>query len=449
MSGLSDSKYINNIEEKVFKAVSVIFIISAIVMPPYFGIPAPGFDLTAVRMLIIALMIMICAKRERLYDFLPMIKYNGVFLATAPYIFVITYTMVLRTDLKAFLNPFIEFLILFLAIYVIRSTLGVETTIKIIIGCYYLLAIEGIIEYFLGYSLFYYLKTLDGALTSGVFIRNGHYRIVGPAAHALGYGLMLNIALPLSCLDLKNNKFYMFQRPLLFFMLVINIVFTGSRSSFAVMGVEIIGIFLLSTKIEKKRTLITGAIAIIVIGVLLIALSGTSVGGYFMLQITGVIDELLGTNLSVNYGATLGTKTSSDYREYLWYVFRVNWLNPLLGLGRSRPFSTVINGVTLKSLDNHYIGEYVRYAYPGMFSILFFFGVMLFLMLKKIIKDKDAYTKAIFLGSLSYMIALYYVDSLGTLKYLYLFFALFIGYAPEMFVTRVKNKTSKYLKQTI
>ena len=130
MSGLSDSKYINNIEEKVFKAVSVIFIISAIVMPPYFGISAPGFDLTAVRMLIIALMIMMCAKRERLYDFLPMIKYNGVFLATAPYIFVITYTMVLRTDLKAFLNPFIEFLILFLAIYVIRSTLGVETTIK-------------------------------------------------------------------------------------------------------------------------------------------------------------------------------------------------------------------------------------------------------------------------------------------------------------------------------
>ena len=70
-------------------------------------------------------------------------------------------------------------------------------------------------------------------------------------------------------------------------------------------------------------------------------------------------------------------------------------------------------------------------------------------MLKKIIKDKDACTKAIFLGSLSYMIALYYVDSLGTLNYLYLFFALFISYAPEMFVTRVKNKTSKYLKQTI
>ncbi len=449
MRNLSGSKYIKNNEEKAFKVTSIIFIIVAIIMPPYFGIPAPGFDLTAVRILIIILLVFICCNRDRLYDFLPMIKYNGIFLAVAPYIFVITYTMLYRTDLKAFLNPFIEFLILFLAIYAIRYSLGVDTTIKVMLVCYYLLAIEGGIEYFLGYSLFYYLRTLDGALTSGIFIRNGHYRIVGPAAHALGYGLILNIGLPLSCIDLKNNKLYIFQRPLLFFLMVVNIVFTGSRSSFAVMGLEIIGIFLLSEKKEKKRTLISGTIAIIVFGIMLVALSGTNVGGYFLLQITGVIDELFGTSLSIKYGATAGTQESSNYRDYLWYVFQVNWLNPIIGLGRKRTFSTTINGVTLKSVDNHYIGEYIRYAYPGMFSILLFFAVMLFMMIKKIYRDKDAYSKAFFLGAFSYMIALYYVDSLGTLKYLYLIFALFACNAPELFVTRIKHKTSKYMKQAI
>lgn len=449
MSNISGSKYIKNREEKAFKVASIIFIIATILMPPYFGIPVPGFDLTAVRIMIIVLTVLICFNRERLYEFLPMIKYSGVFLATAPYIFVITYTMVYRTDLKAFLNPFIEFLILFLAIYVIRDSLGMDTALKVMLVCYYILAIEGIIEYFLGYSLFYYLRTLDGALSGGVFVRNGHYRIAGPAAHALGYGLILNVGLPLTCIDIKSKRFYMFQRPLLFLLMIINIVFTGSRSSFAVMGVEIIGIFLLSEKREKKRTLIVGTLGIIVFGVLLLALSGTSVGGYFMLQITGVIDELFGTSYSVKYGATIGTQESSNYRDYLWYVFQVSWLNPLVGLGRSRSFSTYINGVAIKSLDNHYIAEYVRYAYPGMFSIIFFFVVMLFIMIKKIHRDRDAYSKACFLGAAAYLLGLYYVDSLGTLKYLYLIFALFVCDAPDLFVTRVKRKSSRYLKQAI
>ena len=449
MSDLSESKYFNNIEEKVFRAVSIIFIIATIVMPPYFGIPVPGFDLAAIRIMIIVLMLMICLKRSRLYDFLDMIQYNTGILAVMPYIFVNAYTMVFRVDIKAFLNPFIEFLTLFLTIYVVSRSLGMETTLKVVLGCYYLFAYQGIIEYFLGKSLFTYLQTLNASLLSGAFIRSGHYRIVGPAVHALGYGLILNIGVPLSCLDFKNKKLYLFQRPVLFLLLLVNIVFTGSRSSFAVFFVELAGIFLLSEKAEKKRALLVGVTGIVVFGTLLIALSGTSVGSYFMLQITGVIDEIFGTSYSLKYGATLIAQQSSDYRDYLWYVFSVSWLNPLIGIGRTRTFSTVINGVTLESLDNFYIAEYVRYAYPGMFSIILFFGFYLVKMIRSLIVEKNAYTKTFLLCSFAYALSLYFVDSLGTLKYLYLIFALFVCSSPNYFELKAKRKTSIYMKRAI
>lgn len=443
------SKYIKNKEEHIFYVTACIFILATIIMPPYFGIPVPGFDLTAIRMMIIILMIFICCNRDRLYDFIGTVKYNKYFLAVVPYIFVITYTTVFRTDLKAFLNPFIEIYTLFLTVYVVEKSLGIEKTIQLAIGSYYLFAFQGIAEYFRGESFFKYLRTLDGALVGGNFVRAGQYRIMGPAAHALGYGMILTVGIPLITMDLKNKKMYLFQRPVLLLLMFVNIMFTGSRSAFAVFFVEIILIFILSGKAEKKKTLVFGTIAVLFLTVLLLALSGTSVGRYFMLQITSVVDEIFGTTFSLNYGATLITQQSSDYRDYLWYVFKVSWLNPLIGIGRSRSFSTVINGVVLESLDNYYIAEYVRYAYPGMFAFIFYFLYMLIKMLIKIIRDKDEYTKAFFISIVAYAISLYFVDSLGTLKFPYLVMALFICHAKDDFVFASRHRKSKYLRQAI
>ena len=61
-----------------------------------------------------------------------MIKKCKFSLALIPYLGVISYTMVLRTDLNAFLNPFIEIICLYLMIYVIRYELGIEKTINIV-----------------------------------------------------------------------------------------------------------------------------------------------------------------------------------------------------------------------------------------------------------------------------------------------------------------------------
>ena len=142
---------------------------------------------------------------------------------------------------------------------------------------------------------------------------------------------------------------------------------------------------------------------------------------------------------------------SSDYRDYLWYVFKVDWLNPIIGIGRTRGtyFSTEINGVSLESLDNYYIAEYVRYAYPGMFSMILLFGFIIIKMLKRLIKSKDVYSKACIISVLGYCVSLYFVDTLGTLKYLYLILALFMCQYPQDFKFEPRHKRSKYLRQAI
>lgn len=452
MGYVTKSKYLNNREDKIFRRMSIIFILVTVIMPPYFGIPVPGFDLTMIRIMMIVITVMIVTNKDRLYEFVNMLRNSWAFWFIVPYLFVVFYTMVLRIDTKAFLNPFIEIFIFLLTIYVIRSSLGVKTTIMLLLGCYYVLVFQGVIEYARGESLFKLMKTLSGNLVGGNFVRSGQYRIMGPAPHSIAYGLMLAMGVPLAALDFKKERLYLFQRPILLFMLFTNIVLTGSRGSLAVFFLELLLIFVLSTKIDKKRTLVVGAVALVMFGGLLTAISGTNIGRYFLLQISNVIDELFGTNFASNFGATAVTNQSSAYRDALWYVFKVKYINPIVGAGRSGKIVYRIKtnkGIVLNSIDNYYIAEYLRYAYPGMYSYIFFMASYIVMMIIKVIKDRDFYSKALLIASVGYAWGLYYVDSLGTLKFLYLFYAMFVVNAMDMFAIKDKRRKSIYLRQKV
>lgn len=449
MSNISNSKYIKDKDPGLLKVLAVMFIISTIVVPQYFGIPLPGFDMSFIRIMIVVLMVVICSDRDKLYNFLDTIKYSRLFIALIPYLFVLCYTAAFRVDVKAFLNPFVEFYTMFLTIYIVKESIGVQKSIAVMIGCYYFLVFMGIAEYIKGDSFFKILQTLDGVV-GGSFVRGGQYRIMGPASHSIAYGILLNIGVTLASLDMKKNKIYLFHRPVLFILLFINIIFTGSRSALAILLLNIPGIFLLSAKEEKKKTLMIGITGFFLMAIFVFATSGTPVGNYFMLQFTSIIDEILGTELSLNYGATKIIKDSSDYRDALWDVFDVDWLNPLVGIGRKRRFSTKINGRVLESLDNFYIAEYVRYAYPGMVSIILFFGYTIYIMVKKMLRNReDIYIKSFLLCTVLYVVSLYFVDSIGTLKYCYLIIALFVCHASDVSVYEARHKKSKYLRQAI
>ena len=442
------SKYFKEpLERQWFRKAALAYMFALYVLPQYFGIPNPLFDLTAVRFTIIVVAIFIIADHNRLADFKQILVTEKFGLVIIPYMVVLIYTMVLRTDLNAFLNPFIEFLELYLLIYVIRDTFGVRQAAKIFIGFIYMLVILGVIESITSVSPFSYLVTIKGIYT-GRYIRGGHYRIMSNASHSLGYGLMLITALPFAAYDYEKEELNIFRRPLLLGLLVFNVFMTGSRSSLGVMFGELVALFLLSDIKYLKNNTISLSAVLVVFVFLTFVLQRTAFGSYIMLQITSLVDSLFGTTYSVNYGANLlQLQQSKAYRDLLKEIFKVQWLNPILGIGRSRGFKSMINGRKIASIDNFYIAEYVRYAYPGMISYILVLAYMGLRMLYDIYKTHSAAIRMCFIGTAFYCLHLYIADSLQTFKYLYVLFALYLCADKKEYVPA--KDPCKYIKRGI
>lgn len=440
------SKYVKPTREVMFfKYLAIGFLVALFVMPQYFGIPLPVFDFTILRIFLVMLTFAIIMDKDRRPQFLDLIFKSKGTLFLIPYLIVLVYTMVLRVDFNAFLNPFIELFCMYLMMYIIKYSLGVERTIRIIIVFSYILAVLGLVEYVIDKSPFAYLETIKGIYT-GQFIRSGHYRIMGPCAHSLGYGLVLICVLPFACFDLENKKIALFKNPVLLVMLILNIVFTGSRSTLSVFFVEIFLLFLLSDKEKKKKYLSGGIFLVVAVALFLVVFKNTGVAQYILLQVTTIIDELFGTDFSAQFGAgqeALGS--SSNYREQLKYIFQVDWLNPFLGIGRKRSFSCEINGSFIQSVDNYYIAEYVRYAYPGLITYIVFVAYYVISIVKKAFWSKNGICKMLFVSVACYLINLFWLDSLQTLKYLYIPFAIFAVMSDTC--SHTQKKASKYIRE--
>jgi hypothetical protein len=249
---------------------------------------------------------------------------------------------------------------------------------------------------------------------------------MGPANHSLGYGLILITMVPIICYDIEKQEINILRNKILFVMVALNIFFTGSRSTLSVFLLELMMLALFSTRTNKKKLILTGSVVFVIFVALLILFQHTAIVQYILLQITSIMDELFGTTYSARYGADLSALgSSSNYRAQLKYIFQVDWLNPLIGIGRKRSFSCEINGSFIRSVDNFYIAEYIRYAYPGMICYITYLIYFLIRMLKMSIQKKSQISKMLFTGSICYCINLLWLDSLQTLKYLYILFAVF------------------------
>lgn len=449
---LMESKYIKSSRKVLaFSTISSIFFFTLYVLPQYFGVPFPLFDFTVLRVMLLIILLLILGIRRMQQEFFSLIvkaPYSRVLL---PYVIVLVYTTILRVDINAFLNPVVEILSFYLLVHVIQSSLGIKKTLRYIQIFTYIITALGLLEYALKRSPFSYLETIGG-IYSGQFIRSGYYRIMGPASHSLGYGLLLITMVPILCYDIEKDEIDIFKHKLLLLMTAANIFFTGSRSTLSVFILELIILAFLSTKTNKKRLLLLGSLFIAAFIILLIIFKRTSIAQYILLQITSVLDELLGTTYSVRYGADINALgSSSNYRDQLIYIFKVDWLNPLLGIGRERGFSCEINGSFIRSVDNFYIAEFIRYAYPGMIFYMVFLLYFLIRMLINSVKQKSQISRMLLTGSLCYCINLIWLDSLQTLKYLYVLFAIFCSLPISTDDTmkrehRTKLLPSKYIK---
>ncbi len=425
-SDIVNHRYIKaSMQKKILYILSVTFMIAYFVLPQYFGIEL-GFDLTAQRIMILAFLFYLLEKKERRQDFWINVSATPGVIWLAVFCFVMIYTAVFRVYMQTFLYNFFEIVGLYIVAYIARNGLGVKQTIKLVNRMGMFLCILGLVEFVMRRSPFSYLETLKGLYT-GAYIRAGNYRVMGPANHSLGYGLMLVVMLSLSCLDTEDDEINLFANFPYFVLIIINVFLTGSRSTIAVMGLEVIILFILSARRHKKKEILMGLTAVLVIALLVVVTWGHSFSNYIMLQLSCVFDEIFGTTYAEKFGADLEQLADSRmYREQLTKLFTVG-LNPLLGRGSKPGFSWEIDGWYIKSIDNFYVATFIRYAYPGLISYMLYIVAHVFAAVKSLFKYKSGLFRCLALGIVMYFLNLWWLDGLMTYKYVYILMALLLA----------------------
>lgn len=412
---------------KLFFVINAFLLITDYIMPQYFGIHI-GYDITCTRLANMVLVLYMLLNPKILTHFFKTSINCIVVWPLIIYVFVGLYTMIYRTDLNSFFLVFLEVLTFCMLIYAIRYVIGCRRAVKWSIRCAYFFGVYGMIEYACGQSLFLrFLATVPTPVTNTY--RSGHYRIMGPCGHPLGYGLLLLLLIALACIDLEKDEIFLFKRPVLLFLLLINIFLTGSRSTLGIAGLELLLILIFSNRRNIKKSLLSILLAIIVLALFLLLFYRTSIGQYILMQITSVIDQVFGTEWAINFGADVSTlNNSEEYRKYLPLIFTLDWLNPIIGRGASATFGAQFGDVYVHSIDNYYVSQYIKFAYPGLVSYCLFILMAIGMMIYVSIKYKSGICRLILIATFCYFVNLWWVDSLQTTKYMYIVVAIFYSY---------------------
>ena len=414
-------------EKQTAAVISIIFMMAYYVLPQYFGLDTPFFDLTAQRIMIVVFFIYLAEKKHGLRDYFTNAFSSRGIVLVAIYLFVLLYTALFRKSLGTILYSFIEFVALFIVLMILRDCLGIKQFIKLINVFIVVLCISGIIEFFLKKTPFSYLETILGLYT-GSYIRSGDYRIMGPANHALGYGLMLITMIPFVVIDTKKDQISFVAHPISFLLLTTNVFLTGSRSTLGIYLFELVLVFIFCPLEEKKKTVLFGAVVLTVVVPLILVTSNTSFSRYILRTFMSVIDQVFGTSYAARYGADVSRlESSSHYRSLLKRLYKGSWLNPLLGQGSQFKVSWTVSGWTIESVDDAYICMYIKYGYPGLISYVLYIVTVGLDMLIQGIKNKSGLFLAMFIGVVGYFLNLKYVDTLQTIKYVYILFAVFFA----------------------
>ncbi|MGL6199650.1 MAG: hypothetical protein ACRC3H_12025 [Lachnospiraceae bacterium] len=401
--------------------LTVALVIAIFFMPDYFGFSV----FNSQRIILLLIWFMIFRNYERLVDFTKVIysfRFNWIIIT---YLLVLLITAVYRMNINTLLNPFFDQIaILYTMIYLFRKELSIKEFLKILIIIMYILCILGIVEYILKGSLFLNFETIKG-LTAGLKTRNGQYRVMGPAHHALGYGLFLLISFPLAAFDYSAEEVNPLKRPLLLVLIIINVFLTGSRSTLGLLGAEVIVIFLMSTARLKKVLIIFGGYFLVTGGITIALFFHTSVVQSIMISVANTIDTVFDSS----FAEALGTDTSiyelsQDYRKILPKIFTLDWLSPIIGMGYGYQLIWNYNGVSVSSIDNYYVNQYIKVAYSGLLCQCLFYLAMLGTALKGRFMYGSRLSIVTFYSCFFYFINLWWVDALGTLDYVFVLFAM-------------------------
>lgn len=341
------------------------------------------------------------------------------------YMIILLYTAIYRRNINTFFNPFFDQLaVLYTMIYLFKTELSVEKFLSLLIRIAYVLSILGILEFLLKGSVFLQFEMIPGMVVGDSF-RSGQYRIMGPAHHPLGYGLYLLIMTPLVCFHYKKRAISLFSHFWLFMLIAVNVYLTGSRSTLGLFLLEIFIIFLASSRKEKIPVLLIAFYTAITGIIVIMLFYNTAAVQSVLISIAHLLDAALNTKLAEGLGADTTTYVlSEDYRKLLPLIFKLDWINPLMGRGYGYTFNWAYQGFWISSIDNYYVNQYIKVAYPGLIIQLLLYGFFLIKCLRSALCRGSRLAAALSISFALYFLSLWWVDVLGTLDYIFVLFAL-------------------------
>lgn len=346
-------------------------------------------------------------------------RYNFVILV---YLGVCFLTAILRSDFNTFVGVFIDcFLMYLLFLYFFDDELPEETLIYFLTKIVLAASIFGVFEYISKFNIFTFLSFADDVIPNS--FRDGILRIRVSYGHPLAYGMFLVLFFPFCCYDCKQGSIYLFQRPVTLFLVMINILLTGSRSSIGIFGVELIILAIVTSKQMKGNLVLGGLTALTVGGFIILSNLDNPILQMLLRQIFYVIDELFDTQIAVNFGGNRSIGNSSIARKRLWKIFNYPGLDPLLGLGVSTKKYFIIDNWKVTSIDNFYVNQYIKLAYPGLIATIMMFVTYIYYCISGFLKYRSQLLLICLISGAAYFANLFVVDELATMKFFFFLMA--------------------------
>lgn len=403
------------------------FLVSVFVLPMYFGVRLVFFDLTPLRFFEVLLIICIMKNNIRRQNFINLMKKcpNNVWIGA--YLIVVVYTNLIHLSINTVIYWITNgVLLIFCIAYLVVYEYGINGFLFKLRKYTWILCILSPMEIFLGKSPFAFLDTLGKVATSERF---ESVRISGNLTVANGYAMYLMILFPIICYDLQERKINMGKNKWLLGLIAINILLTGSRLTVGTLVLGVVVCFFAQNKGLIKKQLIIIMILIPIVCWLIYVFRNVSLIRGLIRTMLSTVDEILGTNYAIRYGADATTLyNSSYYRELLWKnTIGGGWLNPFLGKGGNYHFGMYVDGYRIFSIDNFYVYQYITYAWPGVITWLIMSLSFLKTMAIKIKKNNYALGKVLGVSFVCYFISLWYLDQLQTFQMMMSIFGMSYG----------------------
>lgn len=405
------------------QTIAYTFFFSLLCFPDYIGFRF-GIAWNLQRIIIVIALIWILRNNIRANQLLHTIgNHKGNWLILL-YLSVCFLTMVVRKDLGSFMRPMMDYVMTYyLTLYFLKYEIKMDSFFRFFILCVWICGIFGILEAIFKFNVFSIFPTIEGLGGSGIE-RDAAYRICVNGRHPLGYGLYLLLAFPLVCFNQKQRTMDILNNPILEILILVNVFCTGSRSTLGLALFEIVLVLIFSRYEQIKKAMVVLLPLILAMCLSLILFSNSELVHKLYVKLVVMFDGAFNTNYAgkwLNYNS-LNLEGSSNYRYYLPKIFTLPDLNPFLGLGIGHNFHTTIEGIEIQSIDNFYVSQYIKYAYPGLFTLSLFLFSKIKDLLISLFTSRDDIFKVFFIGLLVYFINLWFVDDLETLKLIFMIF---------------------------